>query len=69
VDPRADLEDIEKLKFFTLLGLELRPPGRPARSHSLFRLCYHGCISISTEICNRIADKYEDSSSLVQDSR
>jgi hypothetical protein len=32
VDPRADLDDVEKRKFLTLLGLELRPLGRPARS-------------------------------------
>jgi hypothetical protein len=30
--PRAGLEDREKLKFLTLLELELRPLGRPARS-------------------------------------
>jgi hypothetical protein len=27
--PRAGLDDMEKLKFFTLLGLELRPLGSP----------------------------------------
>jgi hypothetical protein len=32
VDLRAGLEDLEKRKFFTLPGLELRPLGRPARS-------------------------------------
>jgi hypothetical protein len=30
VDLRADLEDLEKRKFFTLPGFELRPLGRPA---------------------------------------
>jgi hypothetical protein len=35
VDPRAGLDDVEKRKFFTLPGLELRPLGRPARSQSL----------------------------------
>jgi hypothetical protein len=32
VDPRADLEDVEKIKFLTLARLELRPLVRPARS-------------------------------------
>jgi hypothetical protein len=32
VDPRASLDDVEKRKFLTLSGLELRPLGRPARS-------------------------------------
>jgi hypothetical protein len=42
VDPRAGLDDVEKRKFLTLPGLELRPLGRPARSQSLYRLCYLG---------------------------
>jgi hypothetical protein len=37
VGPRAGLDDTEKWKFFTLLGLELRSPGRSARSQSLYR--------------------------------
>jgi hypothetical protein len=32
VDPRAGLEDLEKCKFFTLLGLELRHLGCSAFS-------------------------------------
>jgi hypothetical protein len=32
VDPRAGLDDLEKRKFFTLPGLELRLFGRRARS-------------------------------------
>jgi hypothetical protein len=32
VDPRAGLDDVEKRKFLTLQGLELKPIGRPARS-------------------------------------
>jgi hypothetical protein len=32
VELRADLDDLEKRKFLTLPGLELRPLGRPARS-------------------------------------
>jgi hypothetical protein len=42
VDPRADLDDVEKRKFLTLPGLELRPLGRPARSQSLYLLHYPG---------------------------
>jgi hypothetical protein len=37
VDPRAGLDDVEKRKFFTLQGLELRSLCRPPRSHSLYR--------------------------------
>jgi hypothetical protein len=32
VDPRAGLDDLEKWKFLTPPGLELRPLGRPASS-------------------------------------
>jgi hypothetical protein len=42
VDPRADLDDVEKRKFLTEPGLEFRPLGRPARSQSLYRLRYPG---------------------------
>jgi hypothetical protein len=42
VDPRASLDDVEKRKFLTLPGLELRPLDRPARSQSLYRLSYIG---------------------------
>jgi hypothetical protein len=38
VDPRASLDDLEKRKFLTLLGLELRPLSHPAHSQSLHRL-------------------------------
>jgi hypothetical protein len=34
VDLRASLDDLEKRKFLTLPGLELRSPGRPARSYT-----------------------------------
>jgi hypothetical protein len=34
VDPRSGLDDVEKRKFLTLPGLELRPHGLPARSIS-----------------------------------
>jgi hypothetical protein len=42
MDPRAGLDDVEKRKFLTLPGLELRHLGRPARSQSLYRLRYSG---------------------------
>jgi hypothetical protein len=32
MDPRAGLDDVEKRNFLTLLGLEHRTLGRPARS-------------------------------------
>jgi hypothetical protein len=38
MDPRVGLDDMEKRKFLTLLGLKLRTLGRPARSQSLYRL-------------------------------
>jgi hypothetical protein len=38
VDPRTGVDNVEKKKFFTLLGLELRPLGRAARRQSLCRL-------------------------------
>jgi hypothetical protein len=38
VDPRAGLDDVEKRKFLTLPGLELRPLVRPSRIQSLSRL-------------------------------
>jgi hypothetical protein len=44
VDPRAGLDDVEKRKFLTLPGLELRPLGRPARSQSLYRQRYPGSL-------------------------
>jgi hypothetical protein len=36
------MADVEKKKFLTLPGLELRPLGRPARSQSLYRQRYPG---------------------------
>jgi hypothetical protein len=42
LDPRAGLDDVEKRKFLTLSGLELRSLGRPARSQSIYRLSYRG---------------------------
>jgi hypothetical protein len=40
---------LEKKQFLTLLGLELRPLGRPARSQPLYRLRYP-----SSPHCNRL---------------
>jgi hypothetical protein len=37
VNPRASPDDLEKRKFLNLLGLELLPLGRVARSQSLHR--------------------------------
>jgi hypothetical protein len=42
VGPRAGLDDMEKRKFSTLPGLELRPLGSPASSQSLYQLRYPG---------------------------
>jgi hypothetical protein len=42
VGPKAGLDDMEERKFLPILGLELRPLGRPARSQSLYRLRYLG---------------------------
>jgi hypothetical protein len=36
VGPRTGLDDVEKRKFLTLSGLELRPLGRPARIVSCY---------------------------------
>jgi uncharacterized membrane protein YkvI len=44
--PRAGVDNLEKRKFFTLPGLELRLLGRPARSQSLYRLRYPGSMVI-----------------------
>jgi hypothetical protein len=44
VGPRAGLDGVEKRKFLTLPGLELRPFSRPARSQTLCRLHYPGSL-------------------------
>jgi hypothetical protein len=43
--PRIDLDGVEKRKFLTLPGLELRPLGRPTRNQSLYQLSYPGSSS------------------------
>jgi hypothetical protein len=45
VGSRAGLDDLEKKKFLSPPGFELRPLGRPARSQSLYRLSYPGSSS------------------------
>jgi hypothetical protein len=50
VEPRAGVDDMEKGIFLTLLRLEPRHLGRPARSQSLYRLRYSG----SSSLCNII---------------
>jgi hypothetical protein len=47
VDLRANMDDVEKRKFLTPQGLELRPLGRSLRSQSLYRLRYTGSFYIS----------------------
>jgi hypothetical protein len=47
MDPRAGLDDLEKRKFLTVLGLELRPLSRPSPSQSLYRLSYPGSLVVS----------------------
>jgi hypothetical protein len=49
VDPRADMDDVEKRKFLTLSGLELRPLGRQARSQLLYRLHYPSFVTVYFE--------------------
>jgi hypothetical protein len=45
VGPRDGLDDLERRRFLTLPGLELRPLGRPARSQSLYGLRYAGSLT------------------------
>jgi hypothetical protein len=44
MNPRASLDYVEKRKFLTVPGLELRPLGRPARSQFLHRLRHPGSL-------------------------
>jgi hypothetical protein len=36
VDPRASVDDMEKRKFLTISGIDLRPLSHPAHSQSLY---------------------------------
>jgi hypothetical protein len=47
VGPTAGLDDVDKRKFLTLQGLELRPLGHPARRQSLCELRYPGSYLIN----------------------
>jgi hypothetical protein len=42
MDPRAVLDNLDKIKFLTLPGLELQSLAPPARSQSLYQLRYPG---------------------------
>jgi hypothetical protein len=42
VSSTAGLDDVEKIKFLTLPGLELQPLCRPTRNQSLYQLRYSG---------------------------
>jgi hypothetical protein len=66
VDLRAGLDDVEKRKFLTLLGLELRPLGRPAHSQSLNRLCYPGSLHIATVyLCSQVTETISKQSKIL----
>jgi hypothetical protein len=43
VDPRTGLDDVEKRKFLTLPGLELRPLGRPLNKVLKYRVILTYC--------------------------
>jgi hypothetical protein len=54
VGPRNGLDDAERRKFLTLLGLELQPLCHPAHSQLLYRLRYPGSVSrlVDYNVCN-----------------
>jgi hypothetical protein len=54
VNPRAGMDDVEKRKFLTLPGLELRPLGRSARSQSLYRPLYPVSIPYLYDYINKL---------------
>jgi hypothetical protein len=58
VGPRAGLDDVEKRKFLTLPGLELRPLGRPP----LCRIRYPGSMGTSykTSLMNSSSGLWND---------
>jgi hypothetical protein len=53
VDPRTDMDDVEKRKLLTLPGLELQPLGRPGRSQSLYPVRYPGSFGDKVLFGNR----------------
>jgi hypothetical protein len=52
VDTSFGLDDVEKRKFLTLPGLDLRPLGHAAHSQSLYRLRYPGSLPWLVSILN-----------------
>jgi hypothetical protein len=58
VDSRAGLDDVEKRKFLTLPGFELRPLGLPVHSQSLYRLRYPGSHLLSVSNLFPLLSKY-----------
>jgi hypothetical protein len=53
VSPSACLDDMEKLKFFTLPGFKLHTLSHPARSQSLYRLHY-----LESQLDNKLNKKH-----------
>jgi hypothetical protein len=61
MDHRTGPDNLEKRKFLTLPGLELRPLCRPAHSQSLYRLSYPGSKYVdghSVSFSSPIPDRY-----------
>jgi hypothetical protein len=62
VGPRSGLDDVEKRKFLTLPGLEIRPFCLPGRNHSLYRLSYPGslsdCRKLNVDPCVQFAGQF-----------
>jgi hypothetical protein len=50
--PRVSLYEVEKRKFLTLPGLQLRRLGCPVRSQWLYRLSYPGSSLYARKFCN-----------------
>jgi hypothetical protein len=52
VGPRVGLDDVEKRKFLTIPGLELRPLGRSAIPTPLLARGLAGCDRLAPQLCN-----------------
>jgi hypothetical protein len=50
LDPRTDLDDVEKRKLLTIPGLEFWPLGRPVLIQLLYRLSYAGSYAIKISL-------------------
>jgi hypothetical protein len=63
VNPKAGLDNLEKRKFLTLSGLELRPLGHPARSQVLYRLHYYSSNknAVANGFCSENSTKHINS--------